>query len=638
MVKSVNKGNTMKKASALLCLLMLWGAACFGQIENIRTLQKQLPLIRDSLRYVDVLNRLALLFYEDNVDSTLYFTEQARNISDRLQYAKGKADAANNLGIVYDMKGNAQLALRYYNEAHNRYRELHDSANVVQAIMNIALVYQEVGKNDKAVNTFKTAISMGRKLKRDSIMSLVWYNYLLTYPENFSKDSIPAYIDIAARIASKYKDKRALLAIEQLTADNYIKNNQRNKGVDLLQEAAFEALKSNLYYLSLDIIVDLGDLYAPTDSAMAVSYYNQVLSIAELKQYSVYRELISKKLYGFYVAKKDTAKAFFYSQKLLNLHDEQEKMDNASGVDYIEFALKDQQLESARVQSRYELWFLVLALVVCILTIIVLLVLWRNWKQLRKTTAALRLQFEQSESTMEALEVMNKNYARLIKIVAHDLRNPISAINSISSMLQSDDEFTDETTEMVNLIQVSSKNSLNLINELLETDFDQQQNLKMEEISADTLLQQCVSLLSFRAKDKGQQLILGSNVPVRIWGDQEKLWRVINNLVVNAIKFSPPGALIHVESRKLENNVVISVKDAGVGIPINIQSKIFDPFTSARRKGTDGEQPFGLGLYISKQIVEAHKGSIWFESEPGVGTTFYVELPVEGDKSVKAKA
>jgi signal transduction histidine kinase len=102
----------------------------------------------------------------------------------------------------------------------------------------------------------------------------------------------------------------------------------------------------------------------------------------------------------------------------------------------------------------------------------------------------------------------------------------------------------------------------------------------------------------------------------------------MNNLVVNAIKFSPEGSTIHIESKQIEDKLLISVNDAGLGIPDDIRNKIFDPFTSARRTGTQGEQPFGLGLYISKQIIEAHNGRIWFESTPGNGTTFYVELPV----------
>ena len=129
------------------------------------------------------MNRLGMLFYEKNVDSTFYFTEKARNIANRLQYAKGKADAENNLGIVYDMKGNLQLALRYYNEAGNRSRAINDTANFVQAIMNIAMVYQEIGKDQKAINSFKSAIETGKKLHQDSIMSLVWYNYLMLYPD-----------------------------------------------------------------------------------------------------------------------------------------------------------------------------------------------------------------------------------------------------------------------------------------------------------------------------------------------------------------------------------------------------------------------------------------------------------------------
>jgi signal transduction histidine kinase len=79
----------------------------------------------------------------------------------------------------------------------------------------------------------------------------------------------------------------------------------------------------------------------------------------------------------------------------------------------------------------------------------------------------------------------------------------------------------------------------------------------------------------------------------------------------------------------LNNEVVIAVTDTGMGIPANLQNKIFDPFTSARRQGTHNEQPIGLGLYISKQIIEAHHGKIWFESDAGKGTVFYISLPMD---------
>jgi tetratricopeptide (TPR) repeat protein len=260
----------MKKLISIFSLLVLWGALCYGQIENIRKLQKQLPFINDSLRYVDALNRLAMLSYENNVDTTFFYAEKARNIASRLRYAKGLADAANNLGIVYDMKGNLQLALRYYNNAYNRYQNIHDTSNMVESIMNIAMVYQELGKNQKAINGYRKAISMGANLSRDSILSILYYNYLIQYRGSIQTDSIPFYLKKAKGIATKYKDSRVLLAIEQLTADTYIKDKQRDKGIALLKEAASGALKNKLYYLSLDILIELGDLYALTDSSIAV--------------------------------------------------------------------------------------------------------------------------------------------------------------------------------------------------------------------------------------------------------------------------------------------------------------------------------------------------------------------------------
>src|SRR5580698_8861811 len=108
----------MKKNLVIFSLLLSFHTICGGQILDISKLKKQLPHIKDSLHYVDVLNRLGILSYEENVDSSFYFTSIARSIAERLDYAKGKADAADNLAIIYDMKGNLQLALRYYNEAY----------------------------------------------------------------------------------------------------------------------------------------------------------------------------------------------------------------------------------------------------------------------------------------------------------------------------------------------------------------------------------------------------------------------------------------------------------------------------------------------------------------------------------------
>ena len=110
--------------------------------------------------------------------------------------------------------------------------------------------------------------------------------------------------------------------------------------------------------------------------------------------------------------------------------------------------------------------------------------------------------------------------------------------------------------------------------------------------------------------------------------DSARVERMINNLLSNAIKFSPAGEKITIELEHRGTMVLISVADKGIGIPAEVQSELFNTFSAARRKGTAGEKSFGLGLSISKQIIEAHRGKIWVESKPGNGSVFYVELPV----------
>jgi signal transduction histidine kinase len=113
-----------------------------------------------------------------------------------------------------------------------------------------------------------------------------------------------------------------------------------------------------------------------------------------------------------------------------------------------------------------------------------------------------------------------------------------------------------------------------------------------------------------------------------VFGQPEKLHRVISNILGNAIKFSPLQSYIMVNLKKEGSCAVITIADQGIGIPGEKQPYIFDRFTSASLPGTSGEQSLGLGLSICKEIVEEHNGTIHFQSTKGKGTTFYVQLPI----------
>lgn len=266
------------------------------------------------------------------------------------------------------------------------------------------------------------------------------------------------------------------------------------------------------------------------------------------------------------------------------------------------------------------------------MVLIILLIVWRNLKRSKKHVAELsrlNLQVSQQNDHMQnalcSLEQSQADNTRMMKIVAHDLRNPIGAIKMAASLIRGDPATFDEDKEMLNIIIRSADNSLELVGDLLSTP-TKLEEIKKEPVDLQAMLHYCADLLKHKAMAKEQYIKL-ITLPVTLSCSRERLWRVISNLIANAIKFSPIGAAIHVSMEKNEQGVRIAVRDHGIGIPEEMKSKIFDMFTEAKRPGTAGEQPFGLGLAISKQIVEAHGGNIWFESKPSNGTTFWVELP-----------
>ncbi|MGO4288000.1 ATP-binding protein [Chitinophaga sp. RAB17] len=622
------------KIFACLVLLLMLSCTAHSQEEFVHSLKKALPAITDSAQYVDVLNKLSMLSYEQDADTTLIYGNRALEIAYRIDYPQGIADATNNLAIYFDIKGSNELALRYYGDAYKQYDAIGDSSNLVQVLMNIAMVYNTNGNKEKALNHFRRALDLGATLRNDSIMSLVIYNFILQYPEQFAADSVDQYINKAIRIAQKYHDIRVLLAVGQLQANRYLEKRDTANCIQLLQRVLSGGLRGKLYFMSLDVLIELADLYAGTDSATAVNFYQQALNITKAKKYRSYELNVDNKLYEFYITRKNDQKAYEYSAALVALYREKQEVDNQSGIDYITYALKNQQLEIIREEKGYATRLLWLVGIACILAGIIIYLLWRNKRRNERVHARLEKQYEQLTTITAALEASNKNYVRLIRVVAHDLRNPIGAVSAFADMMLDIPPSAWEK-EWMALIDQASKGCLQLITELLETDFDiGNQPLEKEMTDVNALLQESVKLLAYRAAEKKQTLILPKANPAFMLGDKRKLSRVVDNLVGNAIKFSHEGATIEVMVEKTSNlsenkpgSITISVRDNGIGIPPEMAARIFEPFESTiKRKGTSGEPSFGLGLYICRQIVEAHGGHIWFESQPGQGSTFYISF------------
>jgi two-component system sensor histidine kinase VicK len=109
--------------------------------------------------------------------------------------------------------------------------------------------------------------------------------------------------------------------------------------------------------------------------------------------------------------------------------------------------------------------------------------------------------------------------------------------------------------------------------------------------------------------------------------DSLKFLSIVNNLLSNALKFTPDNGKIHLHVEEQADAILLTVKDNGVGIPEKYHLVLFDKFTKARRSGLKGEESVGLGMSIVKRLVDLHQGKIWLESQEGKGTTFFIHIP-----------
>lgn len=278
---------------------------------------------------------------------------------------------------------------------------------------------------------------------------------------------------------------------------------------------------------------------------------------------------------------------------------------------------KDNQLKTA---------YLAAAVICIIMVMIILFFIWYNLRHSRRINKQISEQNINMQKTLSSLEQSQEENVKMMMIVAHDLRNPIGNITSMADLMLVDQERPEDDLVMLEMIKKSGQNSLHLVNDLLKVN-SKTENLQKEPVDLYVLLNYCVNLLRHKAEEKKQQLILHA-VHVTIPVNTEKMWRVMSNLIGNAVKFSPESAIINISVKEEKERVLIAVEDHGIGIPAAIKTKIFDMSGEGQRSGTAGEQPYGLGLAISRQIIETHGGRIWVESEPEKGSIFYIELPL----------
>ncbi len=226
-----------------------------------------------------------------------------------------------------------------------------------------------------------------------------------------------------------------------------------------------------------------------------------------------------------------------------------------------------------------------------------------------------------------------------VSMAAHELRTPLTAIRGYLSIFteETKGQFSDEQKTFLQRIQIASQQLLALVENLLSVTKIERGafSTSLQPVDWLPLVEQTVDEFSNRAKDKKISLIYTAptkKIP-QIMGDKLRITEVLNNLLSNAISYTHPEGSVAVTIESDGKNVTTHITDTGEGIPKDALPKLFTKFFRVAGKLAQGSKGTGLGLYISKAIVEMHNGKIWVESEHGKGSTFSFSIPAAGTES-----
>ena len=248
-----------------------------------------------------------------------------------------------------------------------------------------------------------------------------------------------------------------------------------------------------------------------------------------------------------------------------------------------------------------------------------------------RLVSELLVQKQAIERQNEELNRLNELKNRFLGIAAHDLRSPLGVIQTTVDLLLGPDAYLyeSENKELLEAVGNQARHMLVLINDLLDYSEIESGKLPLsyELIDVHSFLESLI--LDFRsiAGIKNTEVVFEVSSTDKLVADNHRLRQVLENLISNAIKFSPPGSQIRVDVAHEEDQWRFNVRDQGPGIKPDERDSLFKPFVRLSARPTAGEKSTGLGLAISRWVIEAHSGEIGVDSEPGKGSNFWFTIP-----------
>lgn len=645
-----------------------------GRYEEVRKFLEEARALSDSLsfdygRAAVLLRRGDLGLIQQNIDSAQAVLEEGLN-----QYpdSRLRPQFLNLLATAYQYRESNLQALETYREALALLDTTRQRQFASRLKMNMAGIYADIGNKSRSFRYYLDALEQAEAAGDSVFLAVVLNNVGNAYNNDEQFEEAGYYLERSWELSETLDyDNGRLLSATNL--------GNTHSGMGELQEARkwYErALEVHprvragppvqLYYNLGNLHGRMGDLDRSEelfrqslensrsagmeqgmffngvglgtvasrrgDDEEAVRWYREALRAADSLNSLDFRQQAHHHLYEQYqgMGRPDSALAHLERSKQLSdslSAREQEQMlaeaEARMGLrrqEELNRALREKQAEQ---QSRITFQYWLIVAVVCImgLALAIAYLVYRESRQRRRLNRQLQQQ-------KQKLEELNRVKDKLFAVVAHDLRNPITALRGMLHMLRDEQYSREELKELSEELEISLHQNMTTLENLLAWARSQMEGItiRTEEVNAGSLAEDLVASHLFQAHRKGIELVNAIADDITVRADREMLKLVLRNLISNALKFSEEGDEIRLVAGTSNGQVEIRVSDTGIGIPPEVRKDLFTQ-QNHHRQGTRNERGSGLGLALCKEFIELQDGSITFDTEVGQGTTFRLVLP-----------
>lgn len=622
-----------------------------AQQDEADSLQTLLQNTTDQNEKVKLLNQVTFLLREKDIAKALEFGNEAESLALELKDSLQLAKAKGNLGWINYRLGVWDKAFRYSRDAYLMGLDQSDKAEVAMTLNNLGAIYYQQTNYEEAIKKFKEAYNIGKELNDSYIIIRSLNNIALNYSKTEMLDSAMFFAQEAI------KENKAAGSIyftsftNRVIGDVYLAKGEIEKAIETFNVALNVASHQRLSSFESSILHRLGKAYflnKENDKALEMLERGKVIS----RENGFQDELVNtlKNLALVYEALGDVPKAYENLKQyteLSNVLEEKSDKDRLALIQSMfEVEKSDAEVKVLRSENllqdlRLKNFRLLIFITSIAAMLLGALLLWlyglnKKTKEINKDLIFKQEKVNQQKLALEKqsneLENSNNLKNKLFSILGHDLKSPVSQLQSVLGLVNTQ-ELTPNEFATISLILKRNVDSLYVVlDNILSWSKSQMEGFKVQlsPTKLETVIKPCLDLLQNQADLKDLVISVNLDSNEKVWADPDLLQVIVRNILSNAIKFSKKGSNIEIRSYDDGKLVTLEIQDYGVGMPQKIldfiQSETFSILQSS--PGTEKEKGTGLGLSISREFVSLMEGGLTFESEKGKGTKAILQMKI----------